>query len=330
LQNGKTVKRLLDNKFLAFLKLIRIENILMIALTQVLLRYLILQKVFSIYNIHLELDDSLFYLVVLSTVLIAAAGYIINDYFDVKTDLINHPDTVVVDRVIKRRIAIILHMAFTFIGIFLGMYAALKTGYLRLAIFHFAAAILLWFYSTHLKKQLFIGNFVVSILTASVAFMPFVYELGVMQKIHPGFILNYKHAVFSAFKITCIFSLFAFITSMAREVIKDIEDYKGDKATGGLTMPIVWGIRSSKLNAFFLLVITAILLLFVVYNTVRMQRIVLSVNNIYILCALVVPLLILSFYTLRSQESKQFKNASLMLKFIMLLGLCYSFIFYYN
>jgi 4-hydroxybenzoate polyprenyltransferase len=330
LKNGDQVTNALHNPFIAFLKLVRIENLLMIAMTQILLRFLVLQKILAGHGIQLELDNRLFYLVVLSTVLIAAAGYIINDYFDVKTDTINHPDTVVVDKVIKRRMAIILHLTFTFIGIFIGMYAALKTGYLRLAIFHFAAAILLWFYSTHLKKQLLAGNIVVSLLTASVAFMPFVYEMGVMRLTYPGFVFHFKYAVFSCLKITFIFSLFAFITSMAREIIKDIEDYKGDAATGGLTMPIVWGIRASKINAFFLLIITSILLLFVVYNTVRSERVFFSLNVMYILFALVAPLVYLSFYTLRSSESKQFKNASLMLKCIMLLGLCYSFIYYYN
>lgn len=324
------MNKLLNNKVLAFLKLVRIENLIMIALTQVLLRYCVLQKVFNLNGIQLELRDTLFYGLVLSTVLIAAAGYIINDYFDVKTDTINHPDTVVVDKVIKRRWAIILHLTFTCLGIVLGMYAALKTGYLRLAIFHFAAAALLWFYSTHLKKQLLVGNIVVSLLSSSVIFMPLVYELGVMQKLDQGFILTYKHALLSVFKITFIFSLFAFITSMAREIIKDMEDYKGDKETGGLTMPIVWGIRVSKFNVFFLLIITVILLLFVVYNTIKAQHVFFSLNNTYILLSLVLPLSILALYILKASESKQFKRASLLLKFVMLMGLCYSFIFYYN
>ncbi|PBQ31139.1 ubiquinone biosynthesis protein UbiA [Sphingobacteriaceae bacterium] len=318
------------NKLLAFFKLVRIENLVMIALTQIVLRTLIVQKIFLINNIQPELENSLFYCLVLSTVLIAAAGYIINDYFDVKTDLINHPDTVVVDRVIKRRWAIILHITFTLVGITLGMYTALKTGYLRLAIFHFAAAILLWFYSTHLKKTLLIGNVVVSLLTASVTFMPLVYELGVMQKHDPTFLLTYKYVNFSIFKITFIYALFAFITSMAREIIKDMEDYKGDKETGGRTMPIVWGMRVSKLNAFFLLIITILLLLFVLYNTIRSERVLFTLNNFYILMGLVIPLSILALYTIKAQESKQFKKASLLLKFIMLTGLCYSFIFYYN
>ncbi len=302
----------------------------MIAFTQISVRYLVLQKILNANEIQLELNNGLFYGLVFSTVLIAAAGYIINDYFDVKTDLINHPDTVVVDKVIKRRLAIVLHITFTFIGIVIGMFVALKTGYLRLAIFHFAAAILLWFYSTHFKRMLLVGNLVVSLLTASVTFMPLVYELGVMQKLHETFIATHRYAIFSIFKITFIFALFAFITSMAREIIKDMEDYKGDKETGGATMPIVWGIRVSKFNAFFLIIITVLLLLFVEYNTIRSERMIFTVNNIYIVLGLIIPLCLLAINVLRAKDSRQFKNASSLLKLIMLAGLCYSFIFYYH
>lgn len=326
----KRMTRLLDNKLVAFCKLIRIENLVMIALTQFLLRYFVLQKVMHQYGMDLELGNNLFNLIVLSTVLIAAAGYIINDYFDLKTDMINHPDTVVVDRAIKRRWAIILHIVFTFLGIIIGMYAAMKAGYLRLSIFHFGAAILLWFYSTHLKKQLLIGNIAVSLLMASVSFMPLVFEMGMMQKSYPDFFSEYTYAVLASFKIIFIFSLFSFITGMAREIIKDMEDYNGDKATGSHTMPIVWGMRSSKLSACFCLIITAILLSFVVYNSIKTQRVIFSINNTYIILTLIIPVLFLTIYTFKANNSKQFKRASLILKLIMLMGLCYSFIFYYN
>lgn len=321
---------ILNNKIIAFFKLIRIENLIMIALTQFLLRYFVLRKILFLNNIPLELNNMLFNLVVISTVLVAAAGYIINDYFDVKTDMINHPETVVLDKTIKRRWAIILHISFTILGIVLGIYAALKTGYLRLAIFHFVAATLLWFYSTHFKKQLLVGNIVVSFLSASVAFMPFMFEIGVMQHVYPNFNDNHWAVILSGFKITFIFALFAFITSLAREIIKDMEDYKGDKETGGKTMPISWGIPSSKLTSFFLLIIAAILLMVVVYNSFKANRVIVSVNNIYILLALIFPLVFLSIQTLMAQTSKQFKRASLMLKFVMLMGLAYSLIFYYN
>jgi 4-hydroxybenzoate polyprenyltransferase len=321
---------ILNNKFIALLKLVRIENLIMIALTQYLLRYFILQKVLAGHHIILGLNDYIFGLLVLSTVLIAAAGYIINDYFDVKTDMINRPDTVVVDRIIKRRWAIILHIVFTLLGLTLGIFCSLKTGYLRLSVFHIVAATLLWFYSTNFKKQLLIGNVVVSLLTASVSFIPFVYEIGVMQHINPNFTIVHKIVILSCFKIVFIFALFAFITSMAREIIKDMEDYKGDKATGGYTMPIYLGMQSSKLTAFFLVVITIILLLFVVYNTFKAYRTVLSADTIYILVGLMLPLSILLVLILKASEPRQFKNASLLLKFTMLMGLGYSIIYYYS
>jgi 4-hydroxybenzoate polyprenyltransferase len=324
------VKEPIKNKGLAFLKLIRVENLVMIAITQFLLRYFVLQKILVAYEVQLQLADSLFFLVVLSTVLIAAGGYIINDYFDVKTDLINHPDSVVVDRVIKRRWAIFLHITLTVAGLLLGCYAAIKTGYLRLAIFHISAAVLLWFYSTHFKRMLIVGNLTVAALTAAVAFMPFIYEIGNLQKSNPAFFTDYRYAVLSSLKYAWIFSLFAFITTFAREIIKDIEDYEGDKATGCLTMPVVWGIRASKLNAFFLLVITSILLMFVVYNTARFERVLFNLHNLYIILTLVAPLILLAGYLMKAQFSSEFKTASLVLKLIMLMGLCYSFIFYYN
>jgi 4-hydroxybenzoate polyprenyltransferase len=113
-------------------------------------------------------------------------------------------------------------------------------------------------------------------------------------------------------------------------MIKDMEDYKGDAATGGHTMPIVWGMHSSKLNVFFLIVISVILLLFVIYNTFKFYRIIVNVNTIYIFLGLILPLTILALLTLKAKESKQFKNASLLLKLIMLTGLAYSFVFYFN
>lgn len=324
------MNHLLYNKFIAFLKLIRVENLVMMALTEFCLRYLVLNRAFSLANIELELPTELYNLVILSTIFIAAAGYIINDYFDVKTDLINRPDTVVVDRVIKRRWAIILHMLFTFTGLLLGFYTALETGYLRLAIFPFVAAILLWFYSTHFKKQLLTGNIVVSLLTATIALVPFVFEMGMITRMHPEYLNTHTRTFLSVFKILFVFSLFVFITSLAREIIKDMEDYEGDKATGGATLPIVWGLRSSKLISFFLLVITALLLSFVVYNTFKASHDFLSIHILYICFTLIAPLVFLSAYILKATSSAQFKKASLVLKLIMLAGLCYSLVYYYS
>ncbi len=323
------MSRLLDNRFIALLKLIRVENLFIISLTQILLHYLVFQKLFYDAGVPSNIYSKLFILIVVSTVLIAAGGYIINDYFDVKTDLINHPDTVVLDKTIKRRWAIILHFSLTGLGILLGLFTALKTGYLRLASFHLLSAVLLWFYSTHFKKQLLIGNIVVSLLTSAVPFLTLVFEIAYMQKNIPNFVSEYRPVLLSATKIALIFSLFAFITSMAREVIKDMEDYEGDKQTGGKTMPIVWGMQTSKIFAFFMLLITLILLLVVVYNGMKYGGNILSISTIYILSFLALPLLILMWLLSRASSQKEYKNCSLFLKFIMLLGIAYCFIYYF-
>jgi 4-hydroxybenzoate polyprenyltransferase len=324
------VTNFLNNKFIAFLKLIRIENLVIVVLTQTFLHYLVFQKIFAEAHIPSNIYIKLFGLIVISTVLIAAAGYIINDYFDVKTDMINHPDTVVIGKAIKRRWAIILHITFTALGILLGMYTALKTGYLRLALFHIITATALWFYSTHFKKQLLVGNIVVSLLTASVPFLTFVFEIAYLQKTIPEFAANYIPVILSASKITLIFCLFAFITSLAREIIKDMEDIDGDKATGGKTMPISWGIETSKAVCFFLISITIILLLVVIYNTINYKRELVTLPNMYILFGLVCPLVTLLYMTVRANTPKQFKHASVFLKLIMLLGIGYCWVFYFS
>jgi 4-hydroxybenzoate polyprenyltransferase len=113
---------LLKNPLIAFFKLIRIENLLIIAVTQICMKYL----VFSPLNDFSNFTPALFTISLLSTLLIAAAGYIINDYFDVKTDKINRPETVVIDVTIKRRWAMILHILFNVLGLFLGLFLALK------------------------------------------------------------------------------------------------------------------------------------------------------------------------------------------------------------
>lgn len=321
---------ILKNKFFAFLKLVRAENLFIMALTQILLHHLVFQKLFKEAGIPFSIYIDLFGWIVLSTVLIAAAGNMINDYFDVKTDLINHPDTVVLDKVIKRRWAIILHITFTITGILIGAITAIKTGYLRLVSFHLIAAIALWFYSTHFKKQLLVGNIVVSLLTAAVPFLTFIFEIAYLNKTIPDFTAEHFPVLLSAGKITFLFSFFAFITSLAREIIKDMEDYKGDKETGGHTMPISWGIRTSKIVSFFLLLITALLLLVVIYNSMKYKNELLSLSNLYILIGLIFPLGILMTMITKASKPHQFKQASLLLKAIMLLGIGYCVIYYYS
>ncbi|MBS1638255.1 MAG: geranylgeranylglycerol-phosphate geranylgeranyltransferase [Bacteroidetes bacterium] len=301
------------------MKLIRVENLLIIAFTLYAIGY-------NFFNLNLRhpfhLNEFLTSLLIISTVLIAAAGYIINDYFDVKTDLINHPETVVIDRVIKRRWAMVLHIVFSSIGLILGVYIALKCHHISLVLFQILAIVLLWFYSTHFKKQLLVGNIVVSLLTASIPLMPLIYNLdgsdSTGKDSNPGIedIITYHSMV------VLMFAGFAFLTSFAREIIKDMEDYKGDIQTGCRTMPIEWGMITSKVFTFFLLVIIVGVLAFVSLKLFQYDKIM---QLWYAVGLMILPLLVLMFMVIRANTSRHFKMASLLLKFVMLSGITFMF-----
>ena len=313
---------MLKNPFIAFLKLIRIENLLIMAITQICMKYL----VFAPLNEYSKFTPTLFTISLLSTLLIAAAGYIINDYFDVKTDKINRPETVVIDVIIKRRMAMILHIIFNAVGLLLGFYLALKCHSILLLTFQLLSILLLWFYSTHFKKQLLIGNLVVSLLSATVPLMPMVYDYYLMGEIDPLVSLFIGDYIKTLVIIVFGYSAFAFLTSFAREVIKDMEDYKGDIQTGGKTMPIVWGMITSKVVTFFLIVITIGLLLLACFKFFKEQQ---FIGVYYILGAAVLPLILLITQTIRAKTSKDFKMASLLLKFIMVTGIAFTIIIKY-
>jgi 4-hydroxybenzoate polyprenyltransferase len=312
---------MLKNPLIAFFKLIRIENLLIIAITQICIKYL----VFAPLNDYSKFTPALFSISLISTILIAAAGYIINDYFDVKTDKINRPETVVIDVTIKRRWAMILHIIFNAIGFLLGLYLAIKCHSLKLLTFQILSISLLWFYSTHFKKQLLIGNIVVSLLSATIPLMPMVYDYYLMGDISPLATFVIGDFLNTIIIIVLGYSAFAFLTSFAREVIKDMEDYKGDIQTGGKTMPIVWGIITSKVVTFFLLLIAIGFLILASLKFYKEQQYI----GVYYILSVIVFLIIIIIQTIKAKTSKDFKMASLLLKFVMLLGIGFTFIIKY-
>lgn len=309
---------MLRNPFIAFLKLIRVENLFIIAVTQVCIKYL----VFGPVNAYSDFTPALFSVSLLSTLLIAAAGYIINDYFDVKTDRINRPETVVVDVSIKRRWAMILHILFSATGLLLGIFLALKCHNLKLVMFQILSIILLWFYSTHFKKQLLVGNLVVSLLTATIPVMPMVYDFYFSVDSNTLIGSLSSAALKPLVIITFGYAGFAFLTSFAREVIKDMEDYKGDIQTGCKTMPIVWGIITSKVVTFFVILIIIGMLLLAGIKLYYLHQLA----AMYYIIGLLLPLSVMLLLIIRAKTSRDFKMASLLLKFIMLFGIAFTLI----
>lgn len=234
----------------AFFRLIRWPNLVFIVITQVLFYTCILLP--TIGN-NLKLSPVIFSILVGSSVLIAAAGYIINDYFDLNIDQVNKPDAIVVQRYISRRWAIFWHFLFSSIGIVMAFYISWELRNPIIGFANFGCVILLWLYSTTFKKQLLIGNVLISLLTAWVILVIYFAEMSVTRFDDPEYLTTFKNV----FKYTVLYSGFAFIISLIREVVKDMEDREGDARYGCKTMPIVWGLPASKL---FLAIWTIVLL----------------------------------------------------------------------
>ncbi len=269
------------------LQLIRFPNLMIIFLTQYFTAIFLIgmDDSFKLY-----LFDPNLFLLSASTVLIAAGGYIINDYYDIKIDYINRPEKVVVGKLIKRRIALTTHTVFSFFGILIGLFVNLLIGGINLI-----AAFLLWLYSNLLKRYPFIGNLTIAFLTA----------LGLLVVV----ILYPKNQY-----IVIIYAMFAFFINLIREIIKDIEDWKGDQAFGCKTLPVVFGIRKTKRIVLFILLI---FIGSVVWLTLKQDNYFLKIYFVF----LAIPAVIFIQRLVRADSKRDFYLLSGFCKLIMLSGI---------
>lgn len=303
----------------AFLRLIRLLNLLFIAMTQVLFQYAIVQPILNQMD-YQTLTNLQFSLLVLSSVLIAAAGYIINDYFDLNIDLINKPDKLVVEKHIRRRWAILWHMGLSVLGVLISLYLSWKTGAWWLGIANFGCVMALWFYSTTFKKKMLSGNIIISLMTAWVVLVIGLLSLQMMtlRVGEHGVLVVFGNFQSKLMRLTLLYAGFAFIISVIREVIKDMEDLPGDERYGCRTMPIVWGINASKVfSATWLVVLIAALVIVQVY--------VLPFQwwwpALYCTLLIILPLLIILRKLYKASTKKDFHQISNWLKFVMLTGI---------
>lgn len=292
--------------FSAFLRLVRWPNLVFIVLTQVLFYYCIYEPLF--HSNHLK---SLVWIVIAS-VLIAAAGYIINDYFDLNIDQINKPEKNVFAKTIHRRWAIIWHFGFSFLGILAtAMGVGLHKWYLILA--NIACTALLWFYSTSFKRQLLIGNIVISILTAWTVLILFFAFTSPRDAI-----MGNSPATIKFFRISFMYAGFAFISSLIREAIKDIEDMEGDARYGCKTLPIVAGVRSAKI---YVSIWTVVLLAALIILQLYVLQFQWWYAIAYSILLVIVPLAYLLYKLRKATTVHDFSVLSNLSKFVMFTGI---------
>lgn len=299
----------------ALLRLIRWQNLLIVACTQVLLRQCVLVPLIRTGHLEPQLPAGLFSLLVIATVLITAGGYAINDYFDRKMDRVNKPEALIVGKLIYPRHAMAYHLIFTTAGVILGSWVALRSGQLYLSLVFFMVSGMLWFYSTTYKRELLLGNVIVALLTALVPFLVLLFELPLLAR-------KYGHDFTPMSKYLMIwilgFSLFAFLLNLTREIVKDAEDFEGDQAYGRRTVPIAWGIGAARWVVWGLILLTIALLvaawLFFVNDFITLG---------YFLVFLIIPLIYTGFLLSGRNSRKSWQRASFSLKLIMLAGLAY-------
>lgn len=303
----------------AFLKLIRLPNLMFIALTQVLFLVCIYHP---LYKGDIPVNDTRnFILLVFASLFIAAAGYIINDYFDINIDEVNKPERMVVDKLISRRWAIAWHFMLSTAGVLLTMLALPILGKWYLIVANIFCVALLWFYSTTFKRNLLIGNIAISLLTAWTILLIFFSKLSVLDAFganHPG------QSKF--FRFAFLYAGFAFILSLIREAIKDIEDMPGDARYDCRTMPIVWGVNATKV---YIAVWTVILIAMLVVVQVYILQFRWWWAVVYCIILIILPLLYIFFKLFKASSTNDYHQLSQWAKLVMLTGILSMLFFYF-
>jgi 4-hydroxybenzoate polyprenyltransferase len=269
------------------------------------------------------LVDNNFYLVALTNLLIAAAGYIINDYFDVNIDQVNKPKKVVVGSFISRRWVIFWHLLFSIIGIYIAAMVFPFKQYWHIHLSNLAAILLLWFYSTNFKKDFLIGNIVISLLTAWSIAVVYFSKFTIQEIAHPSIndVANFRFA-----KLMMLYSVFAFILTLVREALKDMEDIEGDEKFGCKTLPIVWGLKPTKIYiSVWLVVVIAILVIIQLYVIPFGWW----YSIVYCIAFIIIPLSWVLYKLNNAFSSSDFRSLSAYVKLAMFAGILSMLFFYF-
>jgi len=301
-----------------FFKLIRYQNLLLLALMQLVFRYGFL----NLQHINLALSDFQYVLLVLATVLIAAAGYVINNIFDQETDNENKPANVIVGKSISETAAYNLYAALNITGVGIGFYLSNVIGKPGTAAIFIIVAATLYLYASTFKQMLVVGNLIVALLLAlSVLIVP-VFDL------YPITNESNQKGMATLFSVIFDYAVFAFLINFIREIVKDLEDINGDYNQGMNTLPIALGKSRTTKLVFGFSIIPIVLLL--VYTNKYFFTNNLLIAVIYTLALVISPLIYFSVKMLSAKTTKDFHHLSTVLKLVILSGVLSIAVVSYN
>ena len=295
-----------------FLNLIRYKNLLLIALMQLLFRYGFLAQ----QDVPLVLKDWQYALLVLATVLIAAAGYVINDIMDQETDLTNKPNDVIVGKSISEDTAYYIYFALTISGVLIGYYLSNyvnKTSFFGIFII---ISVLLYLYATSFKQIAVVGNLIVAfVLGLSVVIIGMFDIIPLLSFVSADQSINLQ----TLLGIILDYAIFAFFINFIREIVKDLEDIDGDYNQGMNTLPLAIGKeRTAKIVSVFAAIATLVLLWYVNKNLMDSK---LFWASAYCLLLVISPMLFITVKSWTAKSKKEFRLLSSVLKMIIFFGI---------
>lgn len=331
-----------------YLRLVRYKNLIFIASVMILMQFCIVKPIENAFGFASDdtslMPDYIFWMLTAATVLISAGGYAINDYFDTKIDLLNKPDRLIVGRTITKDQASMVHHVTTGLGAIIGIVAAILLRNLTTGFIFVMVPGLLWFYSASYKRQMLIGNVVIALLAGTCPLLLAIANHAYLNMdSNFGELINQTPMPKAMYSVLCVFGLFAFLLTLVREIIKDMQDEYGDRESECRTIPVVIGTGKTKFIVYALIAITAFVAVYVSLGVPKFPLLSSTTTTLtgdvvvapgsfalrYALVGVVAPLIALAILIIRAKTPDDYKNASTLTKFIMAVGALFAIVFYY-
>ena len=308
-----------------YLQLLRVGNLTFVAILLYVMEKWVATPLLQLEQFGELMPWWILTLLIVSVVGIAAGGYVINDYFDVKIDRINRPDNLVVTRIISRDAAMNLFYGLTAVGVIAGTVVAWWAHSWTLLFTYVVIPGLLWFYSASYKRMFLIGNLVVAFASAIVPLLVAIANADYLHHLYQN-ALAYSPIIGELYVWTGGFAIFAFLLTLVREIVKDIEDIEGDREMECRTLPIVWGDKVAKIIATILLVVIATLIVYILFAVLPFSHEWKSLPTRYVVFGLIVPILCSIVLLWAANNRTEYHRVQAIIKFAMFMGMLFSYV----
>lgn len=289
-----------------------------------MLRYFVIATFLDLSAMKPALGIFNFGLLVLSTLLIAAGGYVINDYFDIEIDKYNKPKLRIAGNLIPVKNILSYYWTLTIPGIFLGFFVAYHVDYILLGFIFPLVAIMLWYYSSKYQKTILWGNLSISLLSALVILIVWIFEIFALRS-DPIVYVDALKQIKPIGLVVAAYAIFAFLVTLVREILKDIEDFEGDENGNYKTLAIIKGRSIARNFAIFIHVATFLFLAVCQYFLYQYEF---KLVFWYLMVAVQSLFVFVLYNIVKARTKDEYHFLSTAMKIIMLAGILSMQIFY--